>query len=158
MVTPTKIDITFLAAQYEANSLEECLPLFKLVDHSSPAGLVIITSIANLTIVETKLLPLCGFSSISHVVLTDEPQSADITDSPIIVFAVKGTKLKPQFPKKGTWFKIGHERINEVDAIEAAKATFPSLGKRLHVFAERPSDGWSSLIGEKSWVELPSLK
>ena len=158
LLTPTKIDMSLLRSDYEKNALEMCFPLFKIIDHSEPTGLVIIASVSDLATIATKLLPLCGFSDMSHVVLTNEPKSADIIDSSTVIIAVKGAKLKALLPRNGGWFDVPSGRIGHADAIKIAESIFPSQQQRLHVFAERATDRWQSLIGDTCWIELPSIK
>jgi hypothetical protein len=58
LITPTKKELSLLASEYETNVLERCLPIFKLIDHTSAVGLVVVTSVSDLTIITTKLLPI----------------------------------------------------------------------------------------------------
>jgi hypothetical protein len=158
LITPTKRELSVLASDYETNALQRCLPLFKLIDHTSAVGFVVVTSVSDLTTITTKLLPISGFSDFSNILLTREPETADITDATVLVISKKGAKLKPHFPKNEPWFEIGNDRVSQTDAVRIAETVFPSLGRRLHVFAEHASDGWQALIGDRSWIELPSLK
>ena len=158
LITPTKRELSLLASDYETNALERCLPLFKLIDHTSAVGLVVLTSVSDLTTITTKLLPISGFSDFLNILLTHEPEAADITDATVLVISKKGEKLKPHFPKNEPWFEIGNDRVSQTDVVSITETIFPSLSKRLHVFAEHASDGWQALIGDRSWIELPSLK
>ena len=75
---------------------------------------------------------------------------------PFLYFQRKEQSLSHIFPRRSLGSKFVMIGSATTDAVRVAETIFPSLGNRLHVFAEHASDGWQALVGDKSWVELPS--
>jgi hypothetical protein len=149
LLTPSKSDLRLLRADYSDGTLERCLPLFKLIRES--AGAVIATQIADLSLIENVLLPSCGFSRLSHVLLVRRPTSLDVTDAEVVITAERG---EMQLSPSEAWLNDA-ERI---DAPTMAARLYPLTSRRLHVFAAAHTDGWHCLVGNDSWVEEPSIR
>lgn len=111
---------------------------------SSTAILLVISRIIDLPIVVRRLLPYCGFSSASHIFLLDSPKEHDVTQCHVMTVSARG-----DYP---------------IAAAELSKAIAKGLGPltiaadlateddgRLHLFADRTSPGWTSIVGSANW-------
>jgi len=56
------------------------------------ATAVVIARLANLPLIENKLLPMCGFEGVSRVLLIRDPLDADVTHAEIAVLAERGPR------------------------------------------------------------------
>ena len=147
LLTPKQKDLAFLRADYaDGSTLERCLPLLRLIDHS--AAVVIVTRISDLPVIANILLPICGFPRPSRVLLVRRPTSLDVTDAEVLVMAERGEmRLSP--PED--WLVDGKETI---DAPAIAARLYPAASRKAHVFAPAQMDGWRRL----GWVEEPSVR
>ena len=45
-----------------------------------------------------------------------------------------------------------------INASAIAARLYPDAARKLHVFAAARTEGWTSMIGDDSWAEEPSLR
>ena len=150
VLTPTPNDLRLLGADYpDLETLERDLPIFKLVDEG--AVVVIVARETDRTVIENKLLPLCGprVSGVLRVLLVRRPASPDITDAEVIIIAHR-RDVQPCMPENA-WF----DDAGPFDPLAVAEALCPGAARKGHVFARAPTEGWRCLIGEKSLFEMP---
>jgi hypothetical protein len=153
LVTPNKalplLDTDYpIDPQHEGSMLERCLPVHELL--SEEAAAVVVTRICDFPIVATRLLPLCGFARAHRVLRVDVLTPIDVTEGHIIVTAKRG-KQRLVLPQ-------AIAAIDPTADTAIAAELFPDTTTRLHLFAPGQRPGWTSLVGDDSWLERPSLK
>ncbi len=110
------------------------------------ATAVVVARLADLPIIENKLLPLIGFLGPFRVFLVREPVGPNVTDAEIFIVAHRGSVASvPDFKWRSA--------VELFDAAAAAELLVPDATKRLHLFAAAPSDGWRSIVGEANWSQ-----
>ncbi len=150
VLTPAKQDLRLIGEDYsEREVLARCLRVHELVAEEAVA--VVAAPVRALPLVVSKLLPLCGFDRISHVLLTKAPSEADVIGSDVIIVAERGRQRLASVPKDLWSRECGH------DILSVAAAMMPESKKRLHVFATSPNEGWDSIVGDANWAEEPSV-
>lgn len=110
------------------------------------ATAVVVARLADLPLIENKLLPMCGFEGMSRVFLIREPLDADVTHAEIAVLAKRGPRddaIKEEFE----WFPRGEA----LDAALLWSRLAPNATRKLHLFASEKRNGWTSIIGEANW-------
>jgi hypothetical protein len=114
------------------------------------ATVVVVARVADLPVIENRLLPMLGFSGPSHVFLVREPIGSNITDAELVVIADRRqTSLKLEF----NWLSSDEP----FDVISMAEQLVPTAGRKLHFFAkdEEPSvvrlGVWMSFTGASNW-------
>jgi hypothetical protein len=150
-LTPSDRDLHRLRETYaDRQTLARCMRVNELVKDSAVA--VVLAQVGDLPRVAEKLLPLCGFSGFLHVLLPQRPTRPDLTDIEVIVVATRG---------RGDLLQIDFDRWpaddGPLDAPSIAARLAPTATDRLHVFATAITDGWTCVVGDDNWVELPSL-
>jgi hypothetical protein len=113
---------------------------------------VVLARIADLPTVAETLLPLCGFNTFSYVLLPEKPTRPDVTNIEVIVVAERG---------RGNLFPIYFDRWpaddGPLDARSIAARLAPTASQRLHVFATDSTEGWTCVVGDDSWADLPTV-
>jgi hypothetical protein len=108
---------------------------------------VVVARLADIPLIESRLLPILGFSFISRVCLIRIPPHADVTAAEVIIFAHREETV---FAATFKWVAEG----DAFDARSAVEALLPEGGRKLHLFAEE-SDGssgeWLSVVGDANW-------
>jgi len=153
LLTPSKQDLRLLRADYtEASTLQRCLPpLSKLIDPG--AAIIIAARVSDLPVIVNILLPLCGSSRPSHILLARQPASPDVTDAEVFV-TTESTELGLSLPEDGGWL----DHAGPIDAPAVAARLCPAASRKLHVFAAAQADGWRCLVGDDSGIEKPSIR
>lgn len=126
----------------------ERMPLFARVHESvsDSAVAICIARLKDLPIVGDKLLPGCGFGTISRALLTKMPADADVTDTELLVIAERGGSDRVQL--------AGFEWLPPevpVDPVILAARLVPDAANRLHLFASVEAAGWRSVVGDANW-------
>src|SRR5207253_4800999 len=110
---------------------------------------LVIARLADLALIENKLLPVLGFSHVSHVCLVRVPPHADVTGAEVLIVA----------HRKQTEFAINFTWLAESEALDAktlAERLIPDPGRKLHLFApehsDESSDEWISIVGKANWA------
>lgn len=135
----------------DQSALFRCLKFHELV--AKEAVVVVIAKVVNLSVIETKLFPCCGFKRFAHVLLVRKPASVDISSADAVVIGVRG-KPHPILLTEDSWL----DGQSSLDPVALANRLFPDSENRLHVFAQERTEGWTSLIGDENWSERPVLK
>jgi hypothetical protein len=106
------------------------------------ATAVVVARLADLPLIENKLLPMIGFPGPSHVFLIREPGGSNVTDAEILVMADR--RQTPSVPVF-RWLSPD----DSFDAVSVAELLVPDTKRKLHPFAQEPATavGWLSLIG-----------
>jgi hypothetical protein len=109
---------------------------------------VVIAQLADIPLIENKLLPILGFSYVSQVCLVRVPMHADVTGAEVLIVA---HRKQTDFTTHFTWLAASEA----LDARAAVERLIPDTGKKLHLFASeeshQPSDGWLSVVGKANW-------
>lgn len=109
---------------------------------------VVIARLADIPIIENKLLPILGFSYVSQLCLVRVPMHADVTGAEVLIVA---HRKQTDFTTNFTWL-AGSEALN---AKAVVQRLVPDAGKKLHLFASeefhQSSDGWLSVVGKANW-------
>jgi len=145
LLTPNRRDLQRLGEDY-AGEVPWSLPGHARVD--AKAAAMVVVSLAEFPVVETRLLPSCGFENISSVFLVREPVDADVTAMQVIVIAERGVggDYIPDFQ----WLPDDEP----LDAASLASRLMPDAKNKLHAFASAKSDGWCSIVGEANWSQV----
>jgi hypothetical protein len=129
-----------------ADKLPRCLRIHERV--SEDAFAIVVARLADLPIVENKLLPGFGFASISRVFLLRNPHGADVTDEQVVVIATLSGRSVDRLPDF-QWLPDD----DPVDADTLALRLVPDAKNKLHVFAAAESEGWCAIVGEANWSQ-----
>ena len=138
VLTPSKKDLHLLDEDYsEKDALARCLRVHELVADNAVA--IVAVPIRALPVIANKLLPLCGFDRISHVLLAKAPAEADVIANDAIIVAERGGEKLVSVPKD--FWPSGDGR----DVLSIATEMVPKSENRLHVFAKSSREGWESI-------------
>jgi hypothetical protein len=143
----TAQDVRTFANDYpDIDILDQCLHRPQPADD---AGLVALVPIRALGTFERELMPLLGFDGSDHLYLGTALNQPEITDHDVIVVAKRGG-FRPQTltafpPDAGSVRKM-------------AEFFFPGCNVKCQLFADARADGWSTLIGDENWNEMPSVR
>jgi hypothetical protein len=143
LLTPTPKDIAAFRGGGPDDYLARCLPLTKLIGQPGTKAVVALALEAQHIDVAPLILSLAGRHTF--------PQSATnrsglkYSESTVLITS-DGISLQS---KTADWsnLKAGFRRLLE--------GAYPELRRRLHVFAPGEERGWTSLIAERSWLEMP---
>jgi hypothetical protein len=111
---------------------------------------VVIARLADIPLIENRLLPIFGFSHVSHVCLIREPMHADVTDAEVLVVAHRN---QTNFTVNFSWLPASEV----LDAKAAAERLVPDATQKLHLLASEKSygsGGWHSIIGNANWGQF----
>jgi hypothetical protein len=111
------------------------------------ATAVVVARLADLPVIENKLLPLLGFPGPCRVLLVREPIGWDVTDAEVIVIAQRGAATSTTDFR---WLSS----IESFDVVSTAELLVPDAKQKLHLFAQERSvgsGGWYSVIGMANW-------
>jgi len=143
LLTPTPRDIAAFRGGGPDDYLARCLPLTKLIGQPGTKAVVALALEAQHIDVAPLILSLAGRHTF--------PQSATnrsglkYSESTVLLTS-DGISLQS---KTADWsnLKDGFRRLLE--------GAYPELRRRLHVFAPGDERGWTSLVAEGSWIEMP---
>jgi len=108
---------------------------------------VVIARLADIPLIENRLLPIFRFSYVSHVCLVREPMHADVTDVEVVVVA---HRHQTDFTANFGWLAASEV----LDAKALAEGLVPDATQKMHLFASERSYGsgnWLSIIGKANW-------
>ena len=109
---------------------------------------VVIARLADIPLIENKLLPILGFSYVSQVCLVRMPKHANVTGAEVLIIA---HRKQTDFTTNFTWLADSEA----LDAKAVVERLVPDAGKKLHLFASEEShqtaDGWLSVVGKANW-------
>lgn len=112
----------------------------------SAAVVVAFENSLDLLAIADRLPPLTGFPRLAHVLLLRPPASPDITNAEIILAAERGVAAA----MPDDWrLQAGAEK----STLELAARLYPKALRKLHVFAQQQTDGWTCLIGNNNWIK-----
>ncbi len=132
-------------------TLDRCLPIHQVM--APAAGAVILTRVRDLGVVTTELLPRCGFSRLSRILVMDQDGAGDISGAKVLVTAQRGG-AELTLPDSGVW----RAPPRGANAIEIAEQLYPNAKRRLHAFAKLHTPGWTTLTNANTWTEIPTLR
>ena len=128
----------------QADKLPRCLRVHERV--SDEALAVIVARLADLPIVENRLLPGFGFASVTRIFLLRNPNDADVTDEQVVVVAARNRRSAERLPDF-QW--LPDEELVDADSLVLRLA--PHAMNKLHVFATAEAQGWCSIVDEANW-------
>ena len=107
---------------------------------------IVIARMVDLPMIENKMLPGSGFSSISHVLIPHAPLSPDVTNAPVLVIATRG---QPQdlCVDRFDWLPLDQV----IAPVSLAAQLAPNAKNRVHLFAPAKLEGWCTIRGEANW-------
>ena len=112
---------------------------------------VVTARLADIPLIENRLLPILDFSFISRVCLIRIPSHADVTGAEVILVAHREEAV---FAAAFTWIAEG-EAFNAKAAVERL---LPDGARKLHLFASEEthgsSDEWLSVVGNANWTSV----
>jgi hypothetical protein len=148
LLSPDSRDVRRLSEDYpESGDSPRCLRVHEDVDADSIA--VVIARLVDLPVIINRLLSYCGIDRVSRVMLVREPLDRDVTDAEVVVVADRGRR-QFELPRDFAWPAKGEP----IDGISIATRLAPHSSNRLHLFAPRKCDGWSSVIGDENWKRI----
>jgi hypothetical protein len=154
LLTPSERDLKRLGDNYaDDDTLKRCLPLVQALQQNVNLAAVVVARECELPVIVDRLLPLCGFARPSRVLLARQPKSPDVTDAEIVIVAERG-KVRLDLPRDGVWL----DEAGTINPSAIAARLYPDAARKLHVFATARMEGWTSMIGDDSWAEEPSLR
>lgn len=150
LATPSQADIRKLARDYvSSDTLARCLRVHEAVADNATA--VVIGRVRDLSTIETKLLPLCGFNRLSRVLLITAPETCDVTEHRVAVIAHRGSNGRSTDPE------IDWTTRALIDPGALAARVAPHASAKLHIFANTTATGWTTVVGDDNWSEMPSI-
>jgi hypothetical protein len=145
LLTPSHRDIRKLRDDYfEEGDHPRCLRVHEQANGDAVA--IVIARIVDFPIIATRLLPFCGFDGPMKVICLREDVNRDITDAEVLIIAERG-RMRLEMPANFAWPTEGEP----IDAASIAARLFPDAASRLHVFAPRETEGWTSVSETASW-------
>lgn len=152
VATPSLSDIRRLSDVYaNSTALAECLQIRERI--AAKAIAFVAVSVKDFPTIAHVLLPLCGFSRVSRIVLASMPTHPDVSDVAAIILAERGQDNPVPLPSD-----LWQQPAELVDILTLAARIAPNASNKLHIFAAENSQGWHSLIGDQTWAERPSLR
>ena len=144
LATPSKADIRLLAQDIidQSVSTPRCMRVHERTAHT--AVLLVASFIVDIPVVVQRLLPYCGFSDASHIFLTEDPKGHEITRCAALTVAFRGDYAIPVSDLEATV-------ANRASPLEVAVSLATEDDGRLHLFAAKQSDGWTSIVGTDNW-------
>jgi hypothetical protein len=154
VLTPSESDLKLLRADYaDPERLKKCLPLHEQLEKEA-AAVIIITRLRELPVM-AKVLPFWGFSRPPRILLARGPKSPDVTDAEVLIAAERGD----------IEFNAPEDWPDDADPIEIAQRFYRDASSRpLHLFATpeaakaEANKSRRVIIGDDSWLELPSVR
>lgn len=147
LVLMTAVDRRDIRRMVEyADRSPRCLRIHERV--SEDAIGVAIARLVDLPVIENKLLPGCGFASISRVLILQQPADPVVTNAQVVVIATRGARDSSDLADF-QWLTGGAS----LDNVSLANRLVPDAENKLHLFATAESDGWNSIIGEANWSQ-----
>jgi hypothetical protein len=121
----------------------------RIGSHLAEDAVAVVTArLADIPIIENRLLPILGFSYVSQVCLIRMPSHADVTGAEVLVIA---HRKQTDFTANFTWITDSEK----LDAKAVVERLIPDAGKKLHLFASEESGGssagWLSVVGDANW-------
>lgn len=145
LITPNPRELDLLAAGHEQDYLARCLPLAELVAGGKSQAIVALALEARHIELAPLILGLAG----RHTFPQEPGNRSGLKQSEsTILLTSDGIS---SHSKTADWpaLKSGFQRLLE--------ESYPSLRRRLHVFATSERPGWRSLTGDGSWAKVPAL-
>ena len=151
LITPRPEDVRRIQETYaDPTTLHRWLPLHQYLADS--AVVVFVTKLSDMSLIETRLLPLCGPGLKRVFLLPRCPTSIDATDEPVLVVAVRGD-MQINLPKDGWLGDIG-----PMEWAKVVRQLVPGAKHRLHLFGDLQHDGWHRLLDADTGAHVPSVR
>ena len=116
------------------------------------AVVVIAAPLSDLPMIAKKLLELCAFGGRPlHALPVRRPASWDYIDDEFILVAHR-RDVRLCMPEEA-WF----DDAGPIDPLAFATRVCPGAAPKLHVFATARTEGWMCLVGDDSWIAMPSI-
>ena len=131
-------------------TLDRCLQIYRVMAPASVA--FVLTRFRHIGVVETELLPRCGFSRLSGVVELEETATANIAEAKVLITAQRGG-AKLMLPDRGA----EHAALMSMRPTRIVESLCPGA-RKLNAFANSHAPGWTTLIGDNAWIEVPTLR
>jgi hypothetical protein len=136
--TPNHSDLRRLN-EFPTDALR-CLRVHQEVARNAIA--VVRARLADLPIVENKLLPGCGFDGIADVILLRMPSGPTITEAEVMVI---GRRSYDNSTADLDWLP------EDLDVQALMSRIVPDAKNRLHLFAAEETEGFSCVLGDANW-------
>jgi hypothetical protein len=107
---------------------------------------IFICRLIDLPIVANKLLPGCGFATISRIILPTSPDDSNVTNAQAVVIASRGRRDIEGITEL-PW--LGPDE--SLEPVSLASRLVPNAKNKLQLFATMQTDGWSSITGDANW-------
>jgi hypothetical protein len=150
VLTPSERDLKRLRTDYaDPETVTRMLPLHDRLEES--AAIVVVAQLRDLPTM-TRYLERWGFKN-PRVLLRAQPESADVTGAEVLIAAERGDI---EFHAPESW-------LDSVEPLDAAERLYEA-SRTLHLFATKKqeeaeaSDHRRIIVGDASWLELPSVR
>lgn len=130
-------------------TLDRCLQIHRVMAPTSVA--VIPTKIRHLGVVQTELLPRCGFSRIKRLP-PRRGTGANLLNAEVLIVAERGRAPLIALSDQ-EWIDLA----TTLPPMEFAERIYPTAQNRLNAFATAHRPGWTSLPPNHTWIEVPTL-
>jgi hypothetical protein len=151
LVTPSNDEIALLKDDYPPHSLERCFPLARLVTERTMPSVVALAIEAKWLSVAAKILSLAGRRDADQSLLMEKPHSPDISGNKVLLLSPAGGERSSLKRRTAKWPEEPSDLPSTIQAL------YPSLRRRLHVFGSELRKGWTSLVGDQNWINLPKV-
>ncbi len=132
-------------------TLDRCLRVHELMAANSVAA--IYTRIRHLPVIATELLPRCGFAGVYRLPVVGPADLGNLSNVRVLVIARRG-EPETVLPSG----EVLRRARSSAEAMRIAESIMPGARRRLHIFAEADTEGWTSVIGDNTWIEAPTLR
>jgi hypothetical protein len=148
LLTPGDSDMRlFKKILADPDQLERQLPLKKIFAES--AGLVILAEVRDLAFIQEHPLFRASFSRPASVFLLRNPTGHYISNATVLIAFDRG-----DVRRDAAICEIWADDAETFDAAAMAARIYPG-GHWLHLFAEKPTEGSTTVVGDDSWLEAP---
>jgi hypothetical protein len=134
VATPSHSELRRLK-EYPSDAVR-CLRMHQHI--AAKAVVVVRGRLADLPVIENKLLAGCGFDFISNIILVNKPVEPDVTAAEVFVIA--------RHASSGIVSDLDWSEIPDIRAFASRVA--PDAQSKLHLFATEETEGYVCIVGD----------
>jgi hypothetical protein len=147
VATPKRFDNSRLRDPREESLLPRCLCVAARGDVADDAVMIVMTRLSDVTTIEDRILPYCGFEGVRpRVFLLSRPAGSEVTDVQVLVVVERGSSDRVRW-ETIRWFADNEQ----VDPLAFAEELVPNANSKLQLFATSETDGWHAIVGDDNW-------
>jgi hypothetical protein len=151
LITPRSADMRLIAKKLaHPDQIAKQLPLGSVL--ARDAVVIIPIKAAELSLV-CEIAREQGLTRPAAVLLARKPSGPDIAREQVFAVFHRGRKTEIESNGEVVW----SEDIDDLNPVQLAKRIIPG-GKWLHVFADAPAEGQTTLVGDDGWLDAPEAQ